>query len=207
MSNAEQILDFNIVSHSVEHIKKIYDHGEKDIPKKFTAALAWQSRAGGTGDLLQKYSETMTNAFSAIKHCPFQETVPISLQTALTISQKILESFEGMDKKDLTQEKIVTTVTEGLMKIYDTNLSKFDGLALKTCLLFFMFITLESEHSTKLVIMLEELFDRSLDNLVLYGNQMRGISNASGSAVAKSMVKMLACLTSDFDHFEVNAEK
>ena len=90
MKNAEQILDFNIVSHSVEHIKKIHDRSEGNgpIPKKFTAAAMWQSRAGGPADLLQKYSETMTNAFSAIKHCPFQETVPVSLQTALTISQK-----------------------------------------------------------------------------------------------------------------------
>ena len=129
----------------------------------------------------------------------------VFLQFALNF--RILESFEGVDKKDLTQEKIATTVAEGLMKIYDTNLCKFDCLAIKTCLLFFLFITLESEHSTKLVIMLEELFDRSLDNLVLYGNQMRAIASDSKSHVSKAMVRMLACLTSDFDHFEMSAEK
>ena len=46
-----------------------------------------------------------------IKYCPFQETVPVSLQVCLTMSQKILETFEGIDKKDLNQEKIASTVS------------------------------------------------------------------------------------------------
>jgi hypothetical protein len=46
-----------------------------------------------------------------VKYCPFQETVPVSLQVCLTMSQKILETFEGIDKKDLNQEKIASTVS------------------------------------------------------------------------------------------------
>ena len=65
----------------------------------------------GPIDLLQKYSEILTNAFMTIKYCPFQETVPVSLQVCLTMSQKILETFEGIDKKDLNQEKIASTVS------------------------------------------------------------------------------------------------
>ena len=50
-----------------------------------------------------------------VKYCPFQETVPVSLQVCLTMSQKILETFEGIDKKDLNQEKIVhlSTLSRG----------------------------------------------------------------------------------------------
>ena len=54
---------------------------------------------------------THYQAFMTVKYCPFQETVPVSLQVCLTMSQKILETFEGIDKKDLNQEKIASTVS------------------------------------------------------------------------------------------------
>ena len=62
MSNKDQILDFNIVQSSVEHIKKIHDSkNEKSAGKKasVTAALG-AFRAAAPIDLLQKYSETLT---------------------------------------------------------------------------------------------------------------------------------------------------
>ena len=55
-----------------------------------------------------------------VKYCPFQETVPVSLQVCLTMSQKILETFEGIDKKDLNQEKIASTVSL-IKQVIDTN--------------------------------------------------------------------------------------
>ena len=110
--NQDQILDFNIVQSSVEHIKKIHDSkNEKSEKKKSVAAALGAFRSAAPIDLLQKYSEILTKAFMTIKYCPFQETVPVSLQVCLTMSQKILETFEGIDKKDLNQEKIASTVS------------------------------------------------------------------------------------------------
>ena len=75
------------------------------------AASVWATKSTGPLDLLQKYSEILTGAFVAIKFCPFQETVPVSLQVCLTMSQKVLDTFEGIDKKDLNNEKIASTVS------------------------------------------------------------------------------------------------
>ena len=38
------------------------------------------------------------------------------------------------------------------MKIYDTNLSKFDSMALKTCLLFYLFANCEPDKVSKIVL-------------------------------------------------------
>ena len=46
----------------------------------------------------------------AVKLCPLQETVPVSLQVCLTMSQKVLDTFDALEKKDLTNEKIALTV-------------------------------------------------------------------------------------------------
>ena len=40
---------------------------------------------------------------------------------------------------------ILLQVADGIMKIYDTNLSKFDSMALKTCLLFYLFANCEPD--------------------------------------------------------------
>ena len=65
----------------------------------------------GTTDVLQRYSEVLTNAFMALQYCPFQNTVPLALQTCLSMSQKILDTLESLEKKELTYEKISTTVS------------------------------------------------------------------------------------------------
>ena len=50
----------------------------------------------------------------------------------LTSSKKILDGFEVADKKDLTSERMSGIVADTVVRIYDTNLAKLDGLALKT---------------------------------------------------------------------------
>ena len=64
----------------------------------------------GPIDLLQRYSDILTNAFMALQYCPFQNTVPVALQTCLFMSKKILEALEALEKKEWTHEKIATTV-------------------------------------------------------------------------------------------------
>ena len=65
----------------------------------------------GPIDLLQRYSDILTNAFMALQYCPFQNTVPVALQTCLFMSKKILEALEALEKKEWTHEKIATTVS------------------------------------------------------------------------------------------------
>ena len=54
------------------------------------------------------------------------------MQLCLTSSKKILDGFEVADKKDLTPERMSGIVADTIVRIYDTNLAKLDGLALKT---------------------------------------------------------------------------
>jgi hypothetical protein len=103
-------LDFNHVTLSVEHIKKIHDRAENVKPVTVAAAM-WAAKTPGPSDLLQKYSEILTNAFVTLKSSPLQNTVPLSLQTCLTMSKKILDTLEGADKKDLGYEKISSMVS------------------------------------------------------------------------------------------------
>ena len=98
---------------SVEHIKKIHEKSEKAEDKKASSVAAvWAGKTTGPIDLLQRYSDILTNAFMALQYCPFQNTVPLSLQTCLSMSQKILDSLEALEKKEWTYEKISTTVIE-----------------------------------------------------------------------------------------------
>ena len=108
-----QILDFNFVQASVEHIKKIHDQAEKVSDKKVIGvASMWSGKMDrGPIDLLQRYSDILTNAFMALQYCPFQNTVPVALQTCLFMSKKILEALEALEKKEWTHEKIATTVS------------------------------------------------------------------------------------------------
>ena len=59
------------------------------------------------------------------------KTIPVSIQMCLTSSKKILDGFEVADKKDLTPERMSGIVADTIVRIYDTNLAKHDGLALK----------------------------------------------------------------------------
>ena len=63
---------------------------------------------------------------------PFVRTIPISMQMCLTSSKKILDGFEVADKKDLTSERMSSIVADTIVRIYDTNLAKLDGLSLKS---------------------------------------------------------------------------
>jgi hypothetical protein len=53
------------------------------------------------------------------------------MQMCLTSSKKILDGFEVADKKDLTSERMSGIVADTIVRIYDTNLAKLDGLSLK----------------------------------------------------------------------------
>ena len=50
----------------------------------------------------------------------------------LTMSKKNLEHLEGLEKKEVTHEKVAGVIVDGVMKHYDTNLHKFDVVAVKT---------------------------------------------------------------------------
>ncbi len=54
------------------------------------------------------------------------------MQMCLTSSKKILDGFEVADKKDLTSERMSGIVADTIVRIYDTNLAKLDGLSLKS---------------------------------------------------------------------------
>ena len=89
------------------------------------------------------------------------------------------------------------------MKIYDTNLCKFDCLAIKTCLLLYMYLNVEQVKTRPIVIMLEQLIC-NMSDVTLFGKQLRLLKNSSNSTVTKSMVSMMACLSSDYHHFQGN---
>ena len=89
------------------------------------------------------------------------------------------------------------------MKIYDTNLCKFDCLAIKTCLLLYMYLNVEQVKTRPLVLMLEQLIC-NLSDVTLFGKQLRLLKKSSNSTVTKSMVSMMACLSSDYHHFQGN---
>jgi hypothetical protein len=89
------------------------------------------------------------------------------------------------------------------MKIYDTNLCKFDCLAIKTCLLLYMYLNVEQVKTRPLVLMLEQLIC-NMSDVTLFGKQLRLLKKSSNSTVTKSMVSMMACLTSDYHHFQGN---
>ena len=94
-------------------------------------------------------------------------------------------------------------VADGIMKIYDTNLCKFDCLAIKTCLLLYMYLNVEQVKTRPLVLMLEQLIC-NLSDVTLFGKQLRLLKKSSNSTVTKSMVSMMACLSSDYHHFQGN---
>ena len=89
------------------------------------------------------------------------------------------------------------------MKIYDTNLCKFDCLAIKTCLLLYMYLNVEQVKTRPLVLMLEQLIC-NMSDVTLFGKQLRLLKKSSNSTVTKSMVSMMACLSSDYHHFQGN---
>ena len=92
------------------------------------------------------------------------------------------------------------------MRIYDTNLSKFDCLALKTCLIFYLFANTEQDHSRVVCLMLEQLLS-NLPNVTLFASQMNSIRKSTSSGIATGALDLLAILASDLDHFETNAER
>ena len=55
------------------------------------------------------------------------------------MSKKNLEHLEGLEKKELTHEKVAGVIVDGIMRHYDTNLHKFDVVAVKSCLLMFIY--------------------------------------------------------------------
>ena len=107
---------------------------------------------------------------------------------------------------NFTRNFINFQIADGIMKIYDTNLCKFDCLAIKTCLLFYMFINVETTMNGTLILMLEQLI-LNLENVTVFGHQLRGLKQSSDFILTKSMVSMMACFTSDYNHFQTNADK
>jgi hypothetical protein len=93
------------------------------------------------------------------------------------------------------------------MRIYDTNLSNFDSLAIKTCLLFYLFASAEPNQSSTVAFMLEQLIS-SMANVTLFSSQLRSVKKGSKCIkVANAAMDILASLTSfDFRQFEANAE-
>ena len=57
------------------------------------------------------------------------------------------------------------------MKIYDTNLSKFDCMVLKTCLVFYLFANCEQDKAGKVTLMLGQLID-GLQNITLFVREL-----------------------------------
>ena len=48
------------------------------------------------------------------------------------MSKKNLEHLEGLEKKEVTHERVASVIVDGVMKHYDTNLHKFDVVAVKS---------------------------------------------------------------------------
>lgn len=84
------------------------------------------------GPLVNKCIRWIVVVNKTCSRCPFTKTIPVSVQMCLTSSKKILDGFEVADKKDLTPERMSVIVADTIVRIYDTNLAKLDGLALKT---------------------------------------------------------------------------
>ena len=62
---------------------------------------------------------------------------------------------------------------------------------------------MEQVKTRPLVLMLEQLIC-NLSDVTLFGKQLRLLKKSSNSTVTKSMVSMMACLSSDYHHFQGN---
>ena len=99
-------------------------------------------------------------------------------------------------------------IADGIMKIYDTNLSKFDGLVLKTCLVFYLFANCEKDMAGQVTLMLGQLID-GMQNVALFAKQLNEAmpGGAKQSPISFATRKLLTVLASDYDFFEASAER
>ena len=66
-----------------------------------------------------------------------------------------------------------------------------------------MYLNVEQVKARPLVLMLEQLI-LDMSDVTLFGKQLRLLKKSSNSTVTKSMVSMMACLSSDYHHFQGN---
>ena len=92
------------------------------------------------------------------------------------------------------------------MRIYDTNLCKFDCLAVKTCLLFYIFTSVEQDQCKNLALLTEQILSE-LENVTIFASLWRSLKQSSNSLLTKAVSRMVTCLTSDYYHFKMNAER
>ena len=95
IQNENQILDFNHVTQSVDRIKKIFDRASMGLDKsKKEKPVAADQVGQPVTNLLDTYSKILTQSYLSLKASPFLMTIPISLQTSLTLSKKNLDTLE-----------------------------------------------------------------------------------------------------------------
>lgn len=95
IQNENQILDFNHVTQSVDRIKKIFDRASMGLDKSKKEKPAAADQVGQpVTNLLDTYSKILTQSYLSLKASPFLMTIPISLQTSLTLSKKNLDTLE-----------------------------------------------------------------------------------------------------------------
>ena len=92
------------------------------------------------------------------------------------MSKKNLEHLEGLEKKELTNEKVAGVIVDGIMRHYDTNLHKFDVLAVKASLLMFIYTVCMPRSAVELLKGTLDLLAKGLTNLpqfVLHLREMK----------------------------------
>ena len=197
INNPDLIIDFNHLTQSVERIRRIFEGFASEYEDRST-------KKDLIHDMLEVYSEMLTNVYKAVSLCPFLEAIPISLQLCLTMSKKNLEAIDEIEKKDLTEDKVATIIIENIMKHYDTNLQSFDVIAIKTCLV--TYLASLSVDDVKDLILVTRQLSEGLSDVNLF---VRTLQNLEGSMskTTKTMVSMIKSISRSFNIFEKAGEQ
>ena len=110
----------------------------------------------------------------------------ICLSQCLTMSKKNLEHLEGLEKKELTNEKVAGVIVDGIMRHYDTNLHKFDVLAIKSSLLMFTYTVCMPKSSIELLKGSLDLLAKGLKDLPGFVRNLQEMKSTTNKLSAKS---------------------
>ena len=102
------------------------------------------------------------------------------------MSKKNLEHLEGLEKKELTNEKVAGVIVDGIMKHYDTNLHKFDVLAVKASLLMFIYTVCMPKSAVELLKGTLDLLAKGLNDLPEFVRHLRQMKSTTTKLSARS---------------------
>ncbi len=93
------------------------------------------------------------------------------------------------------------------MRIYDTNLSKFDGLALKTCLVLYMFAAASDRGELKTTASMLDQILTNMTDVTMFAKNFKTIkAKADHSRFAECLLNSLLLLAMGYKRFEAGGD-